>query len=96
MFIIRFLLFAILFLFVAAIVGLVFFLSSIKNIKRQFDNMRGNMGGGQQQGRTSGWQNGSAGSGSQQSVSDSRSNEERNKRIFAENEGEYVDFEETE
>ena len=58
--------------------------------------MRGNMGRGQQQGRPSGWQDGNARGGSQQSVSDSRSNEERNKRIFAENEGEYVDFEETE
>lgn len=80
MFIIRFFLLVFVLLIVLGVVGVVVFFSSIRNIKRQFDRMSNGSGADRHNTTTT--------------VRDDRSAAERNKRIIADGEGEYVDFEE--
>ena len=66
------------------VIGVVaYFLHRVRNAARRFAN--GGMGGG----RSSAANNGTYGSGD---IYDSRSPREANRKIFAKDEGEYVDF----
>lgn len=88
MIIIRFIIFAIFILFILFVIGVILFFSSVKNLFRSFNRM------GNQRPQTSDRYNQQS-SRKGQTITDYRTNEQRDKHIFAPDEGEYVDFEET-
>ena len=96
MFIIRFLFVAIFLLFVLGFLGIVLFFHSLGALKRQIDRMWSERKGSSDYDyRNTGNQNGNYSTDREQTVSDNRSSVNRNKQIFSDTEGEYVDFEET-
>ena len=88
MFIIRFFFLAILFLLILCLLGAFLFFSSIRKIVKSFMS-----------GSNSNWEkdtsHASQNERNGQTITDNRTHEQRDKRIFASDEGEYVDFEET-
>lgn len=97
MFIIRFFFVAFFLLLLLGVLGVLLFFHSIGNIKRQFDRMNRNCQY-QSDDDNAGWQSDSHSQNNQnqQTIRDNRPLSEREKRIFKEGEGEYVDFVETE
>lgn len=82
-------------LFVIFIAGIFFFLivafriySSVKDVMRQFRNF------GNTSGKTTSGTTGGKRYGADETIIDRRDGEKANRRIFSDNEGEYVDFEE--
>ena len=96
MFILRFLFVMFVFFLLVVLLSGILFFSSLRQVFRMF---RGNNGYSKrsstrdtQQGHTNHSRQNNT---NQQTITDNRTHEQRDKRIFASDEGEYVDFEET-
>lgn len=85
MIILQFLFYIFVFILLLGLFIVLIFFRSIKKMKRQFDHLGKNARPNQQQqsSNTSG-----------ETINDKRSGKQSGRRIFADNEGEYIDFEE--